>query len=290
LIETKRVAVYVGAVFLAIWSLFPIYWVINQSLMVEVEALSVPSHYWPYAPTLANYIRVLGFEASTPFGVFPPSAFASSIRLGLLNSFLVALPVSLASILIAAPVAYVFSRFQFPRKNAYLLLILSTRALPAISIIVPYYYLFQTLGLHGNLVGLIILHLSIAVPLITWILLGFFATLPYDVERAARIDGLGRLRAFQKVVMPMASSGIAATAILAFLISWNEFLFAWILTMGTPAQTLPPVLPGMLFMIFDHTALYAATVLSIVVPAIIVAVFEKYISQLKIVDPGTIAM
>jgi multiple sugar transport system permease protein len=117
--------------------------------------------------------------------------------------------------------------------------------------------------------------------------MGFFATLPVEIEKSARIDGCTRVQAILRVVLPMSMSGIAAMAILTFLLSWNEFLFSWILASGTPASTLPPVLPAMLFMIFDHTALFATCILSVIPPIIIAIFFQRYIVRLKIVDPLT---
>jgi multiple sugar transport system permease protein len=141
--------------------------------------------------------------------------------------------------------------------------------------------------LHGTLQGLIIIYLSITIPIISWVLMGYFATLPIETERAARIDGCTRLQALRRVTIPMASAGIGTVGALTFLMSWNEFLFAWLLTAGTPAQTLPPVFPAMLFHIIDNTGLAAAAIISLIPPIIIALIFGRFIVRLRIVDPVT---
>jgi len=289
--KLRQVAVYVLAVLLAVWSLIPIYWFLNMSLMTENEVASVPVHFWPNQPTLANYLRMLGFSASAVVGTqtvyFLPSGYAPMIRSGMINSTILALCVTALTLAVAIPTGYSFGRYKFRHKNKFLFTLLMTRALPPISIVVPFFMLYQMLNLQGTLIGLVIIYLSITIPLMTWILMGYFATLPLEVERAARVDGCTRVNALMKVVIPMASAGVGTVAILTFLISWNEFLFAWLLTAGSPAQTLPPVFPAMLFHIIDNTGLAAATMLSLIPVIVIALVFGRFITRLKIVDPVT---
>ena len=122
--------------------------------------------------------------------------------------------------------------------------LLTTRTLPPIAILIPYFALFSAVGLVGTYYGLILTYLTSTIPLLSWILMGYFATLPIEVERAARMDGCSRLRVLRRVILPMAAPGIAAAFIIAFLFCWNELLFGIILTGGTPAQTLSPAQIG----------------------------------------------
>ncbi len=107
---------------------------------------------------------------------------------------------------------------------------------------IPYFTLFKSVGLIGNPVGLILTYLTGIIPLLTWVLMGYFATLPVEVERAARIDGCSRLKVLWHIIIPMAAPGISAAFIIAFLFAWNELLFGIILTGGTQWQTLSPAL------------------------------------------------
>ena len=287
----RKITVYIFAVILIVWSLIPVYWFTSMSFMADVEVSSIPPHFYPQQPIIANYLRMLGYPATEQYGnetlYFRPSGYSEAIRRGILNSIIVASVVTAVTLAIATPVGYAFGRYRFRFKNSLLMTLLFTRALPPISVLIPFFFLYQVLGLHGTIVGLVIIYLSITIPLISWVLMGFFATLPVETERAARVDGCSRIGALAKVVVPMASAGIGTTAILTFLISWNEFLFAWLLTQGTNGQTLPPEFPAMLFGVIDNTGLFAATVIGLIPPIIISLLFGRFIVRLRIVDPVT---
>ena len=289
--SARKITVYIFAVILIVWSLIPIYWFANMSFMFDVEVSSIPSHLYPYQPIIANYLRMLGYSTTAQYGnetvYFRPSGYSEAISKGILNSSMLAGIVTAVTLAIATPVGYAFGRYRFRFKNSLLMTLLFTRALPPISVLIPFFFLYQVLGLHGTIVGLVIIYLSITIPLISWVLMGFFATLPVETERAARVDGCSRIGALAKVVVPMASAGIGTTAILTFLISWNEFLFAWLLTQGTNGQTLPPEFPAMLFGVIDNTGLFAATVIGLIPPIIISLLFGRFIVRLRIVDPVT---
>lgn len=289
--KIRQTVIYVLAIIVVIWSIIPIYWFINMSFMTENEVASVPVHFWPHEPTLANYLRMLGYPATATVGgkvvSFLASGYAPAIRSGMINSTIVAIGITAITLAIAVPTGYAFGRYKFRHKNKLLFTLLMSRSLPPISIVIPFFMLFQTLDLLGTLTGLLIIYSSITIPLMTWILMGYFATLPLEVERAARVDGCTRIKALTKVIIPMASAGIGTVAILTFLISWNEFLFAWLLNAGTPAQTLPPVFPAMLYHIIDNTGLAAAAVISLIPVIAIALIFGRYITRLKIVDPVT---
>jgi multiple sugar transport system permease protein len=128
------------------------------------------------------------------------------------------------------------------------------------------------------------LHLTITVPIVIWIMAGLFAALPRFAEREARLDGCGRFQAFVRIMLPMAASGIAASALIAFLTSWGEFAFALVLTGGTTAQTLPPVLAGMFYQAFGEPGeLAAAALLGMIPPLVLTVIFQGHIRQLNIV-------
>ena len=163
--------------------------------------------------------------------------------------------------------------------------------LPPIAILIPYFTLFQSVGLLGSHVGLILTYLTGITPLLAWILMGYFATLPVEVESAARIDGCGRLQALRHVIVPMALPGIAAAFIIAFLFCWNELLFGIILVGGTNAQTLSPALlaisPLTAVGVSPIVLFSAASTLSVLPPLALALVFQRFITRLNIVDPVT---
>jgi len=284
------VAIYVCCVLLGLWSLVPLYWMANLSFMYHPEAYHSPAHLYPYLPTFSNYLRALGFSAYNAITGEIQGPAGYPVREGLINSAVTALSVAVVTVLIASPAGYVLARLRLPRKNYLLMGLVGTRTLPPISIIVPFYVIGLSLGLIGTQVGLIIMYMSITLPLMTWVLMGFFASLPVETERAARIDGCTRWQTLIKVVFPMSLSGITAVGLLTFLMMYNEFLFAWILVQGTPAGTIQPILASMWFMIGELNIMAAANMTGLIIPIIVCIIFQRYIMQLKIVDPVSVVI
>ena len=157
----------------------------------------------------------------------------------IVNSLVVAGATTLLCISVGAFAAYALARLAFRGKALLLGFILAVTMFPQISIVSPLYLLLRSLGLINTYPGLILPYLTFAMPLTVWLLVGFFRQLPADLEEAARIDGASRLRAFREVILPLAAPGLATTAILTFVYSWNEFLFALSFTVGPERQTVP---------------------------------------------------
>jgi len=238
-------------------------------------------------PTFFQYQRVLGFwqEIIGYQGkVYGPSGHAIEIIAGLKNSLIVAVVVTVLTLLVALPVAYAMARYKFRYKNALLFGILASRSYPAFAALIPFFVMYQALGLLGTIPGLVLLHLSITIPLVVWIMVGLFAALPRFAEWEARLDGCSRFGAFWRVMVPMAASGIAAAALIAFVTSWSEFAFALVLTGGTDAQTLPPVIAGMFYQAFGEPGeLAAAALLGIIPPLVLASIFQRRIRQLNMI-------
>jgi multiple sugar transport system permease protein len=282
----KRVATYASAVLVALWTLLPIYWIFTISVEYRVETQKVPPDFVPNMPTFYQYERVLGFWPQiTGYqgAISAPSGHSGAVMTGLLNSLVVAAVVTILTLVIALPIAYAMGRFTFRFKTGLLFGILTSRSYPPFAVLIPFFMAYQTVGLQGTLTGLILLHLTITLPLVIWIMTGLFAALPRFAEREARLDGCGRFQAFLRVMVPMAGSGIAASALITFLTSWGEFAFALVLTGGTTAQTLPPVLAGMFYQAFGEPGeLAAAALLGMIPPLVLAAIFQRHIRQLNI--------
>ena len=283
----KRIILWLGVAGILVWTLVPFAWTFWASLMPErelIKGLIQPID----SPSLTSYGAVMGIS-DTDAGY---SGQASRIPLGFANSAIVSLPVAIIATVIAIFAGYAFGRFRFPAKTTLLFTLLMTRMLPPVAILIPYFALFAAVGLVGNPVALIIIYLTSVVPLLTWLLMGYFANLPIEVERAARIDGCSRLGVLWYVMIPMALPGITAAFIIAFLFAWNELLFAIVLTAGTPAQTLSPTIIGFLPIagaLNPRNSMFAAaSMLSVVPPLIFAAIFQRYITRLNIVDPVTV--
>lgn len=214
--------IYSLVVLAVILSLAPIVYLLITSFKEPQITFALPP-VWVFKPTLQNYREVLaGGEFERYF----------------LNSFIVAVSTTFIALLVGGLAAYGFSRFRF--RGAFWLRMSSLipQMLPPITIIVPLYVVFNGLGLLDTRWALIISYLTFTIPLAIWMMVGFFEDVPIELEEAAMIDGCTRPGALARVSLPLAAPGLAATAILAFLYCWNEFLYAVILT-GRNARTLP---------------------------------------------------
>jgi multiple sugar transport system permease protein len=282
----RKVITYGAAVLLAIWTIIPIYYIINISLMYKEEMVSVPAHLLPQTPTITTYLRIFDLPAYGPTGAkLDPVGQSFLVRQGWLNSFKVAIPVTIVTMFVALPIAYAMGRLSFKGRTGILLALLSTRSYPPIATIIPFSALFLVIGVGSSIWGLIIIYLTLTIPLIAWIMSGFFASLPRNVEHAARVDGLTRFGAFRKVLVPMAMPGVAACAVIAFLTCWNEFTFSLILATGSTSQTYPPTLAGMLWMYAQINEVAAVCVMGLIPPAVLAFLFQRQIRSLNIVNP-----
>jgi multiple sugar transport system permease protein len=192
--------------------------------------------------------------------------------------------VTAGTMLVVVPLAYVFARMEFAHKGKLLAAILLAVSLPPVSTLIPFYTLYVQLDLVGTMFGLLIVTLTITIPTITWMLLGFFKNLP-PVESLGRIDGLSRAYIFLRIFVPMARGGIGVAALIAFLFSWNEYVYAQVLVTGSNAVTLPAAMSGFLFQDAQPTHLAASLTLTLIPPVILAYFLQRHISELNIVDP-----
>ena len=283
-----RLTLLVFVVILGVWSFLPIYWVTNISFMTRKEIFTVPGHVFPPNPTFDNHLRALGLIEAPEVGTLAGTGLVFTFQQGIVNSLLIAISVTILTLVIALPAGYAFARFNFRFKQTIFFIILFSRALPPISIVIPYYQFYGAVGIRGTQIGLILVYLTLTVPLITWVMSGFFGTVPEDLDRAARVDGASRRQLFQHIIIPTAAPGIAAAALLTFLTSWNEFVFSLILGQTEGLYTLPPAIAGPLYGVGSDVELTAGIATISLIPPIIGAFFlQKYITQLKLVDPVT---
>jgi multiple sugar transport system permease protein len=167
-----------------------------------------------------------------------PSRFAGRY----MNSLIIGFGSTFLAVFLGTLAAYAFSRFKVPLKDDLMFFILSTRMMPPVAVAIPIYLMYRTLGLSDSHLGMIILYTAVNLSLSVWLLKGFMDEIPREYEEAAMIDGYSRFQAFWKVVLPQATTGIAATAIFCLIFAWNEYAFALLLTSGE-AQTAPPFIP-----------------------------------------------
>ena len=268
-----------------LWTLLPIYWFFKISLLTPDEIARFPPPLYPLEPTPAAFLNIFGFDYTLADGtVRRGSGQAAQILRGLGNSLIVSFVVTIVTLVVVVPLAYVFARLEFRHKNTLLFAILLAVALPPVSTLIPFYAMYIRLGLAGTLSGLILVTLTITIPFVTWMLIGYFRNLP-PIERLARIDGYSRFETFLYIVAPLGKSGIAVAAVIAFLFAWNEYTYALVLVNGTSANTLPTAISGFLFQHPEPSHLAASLALSILPPALVAFFLQRHIAEMNLVDP-----
>ncbi|HWT23656.1 MAG TPA: carbohydrate ABC transporter permease [Solirubrobacteraceae bacterium] len=246
-----------------VFCLFPFYWLINLSLKTGADLSS--SSLVPPNPTLANYESI-----------FRNDDFVRALG----NSVIVSVTTTVLAVVIGSFCAYALARLKFRGKFWILALVLSITTFPAIAIAAPLFRLWSDIGIFNTLIGLIIPNLTFALPLSIYILVSFFKEIPKDLEEAALVDGATHFTAFRKIVVPLAAPGLATTAILTFIATWNEFLLAITLTSSPSARTVPAAIAfftGSTQFEIPYGTITAASV-TISIPLIImVLLFQKRI-------------
>jgi multiple sugar transport system permease protein len=212
--------------------LIPALWLPFTSVRPEIEIGASPPIWLPRTITLDNYLQLFGIMNGQDIGriVFPYY---------LVNSIVIACASTAISIAVGTLAAYSFARFRFRGRQTLFLLTLFVRALPGLVLALPLFVLYRTLALQDTRGGLIIAYSALSIPFCTWLLEGFFAEVPLEIEDAARIDGCSRFQVLRWVAIPLAAPGMAATAVFVFMGTWDEFGLSLVLTSSTAARTMP---------------------------------------------------
>ncbi|GAA3880993.1 carbohydrate ABC transporter permease [Streptomyces sedi] len=249
-----------GAAVVAVSLFFalPLVWMFAAAFKTNVQVTD-PTVGLVFSPTLENLRNVLD-----------DGEIITSMR----NSLVVGVVSTGLSALLAVPAAWAVGRFTMHRTGS---IVLIARIVPAVSLLVPWYYLFAQAGLVGSYTVLILSHMFVSVPLILWIMIGFFEGLPVELEEAARTDGLSAFGAFWRIALPLAAPGTATASLLAFVSSWNNFMFALIFA-DEDTRTAPVTLFNFIsYASTDWGGLMAAASL-MTVPVVIAALIgQKYL-------------
>jgi multiple sugar transport system permease protein len=253
--------------------LFPIVWVFLMSFQTNATILRIPPSLI-FEPTLGNYVALISGQLETQAGTLR-IAFMSN----LLNSVILSTSSVALSLVLGIPAAYAFARFRFRLGENIAFTLLSVRFAPPLLVLLPLLLYFRTIGLDNTYIGLIWVYQLITLPLILWIVRGYFEDISEDIEHAYRVDGNGWFRTFIRIAVPLARPGIAAAALLAFIFAWNNFVFALILASADKQ----PVTVGALAFVtasgIQYGQIAAALVLS-VIPTLLLALYaQRYLVE-----------
>jgi len=220
--RTKNVLYLVLTALYLVFALFPIFWMVLISLKSQEELFTTR---FIFHPTFRNYMRISGLESA--FG--GTGSLSTDFPRAFMNSLLISTAAVIVSILVGIPAAYGLARLQFPGRENFAFTFLSFRFAPEFAVIIPLAILYKRLGLYDTYAGIVWVYQLITLPLIIWVLRGYFEDIPADLEYAALLDGYSRWRAFQKILLPLIRPGLAAAALLGFIFAWNNFVFALVL-------------------------------------------------------------
>jgi multiple sugar transport system permease protein len=253
-----------GALIL-IWALFPLLWMISLSFKDPNTFRSGTPTFFPKQWVWINYDTV-----------FRDSLFTSALR----NSIGISLLATALAVVVAMFAAYAIARLDFPGKKFLLSMALGIAMFPQAALVGPLFNMWRNLGIYDTWLGLIIPYLTFALPLSIWTMSAFFRQIPWEMEKAAQVDGATAWQAFRRVIVPLAAPGVFTTAILTFFFCWNEFLLAISLTSTDRARTVPAALSfftGASQFQSPVTAIMAASVVVTIPVVIIVLVFQRRI-------------
>ena len=203
--------------------LLPFFWIVSVSLKPTAEPFAIPARLWPQHPTLDNYL----------------TAFRPEFRIYFVNSVVVSLSTIAITVTLGLLAAYSFTRNQSKALLALMTLVLGAQMFPSSAIIIPIYRLMKSVDLLNTYASLIIAYVTITLPVAIWMLRGFLARLPVELDEAAALDGAGPLRAFLWIIVPLSWPGLVATAVFVLIVTWQEFLFALSFTSTREMRTLP---------------------------------------------------
>jgi multiple sugar transport system permease protein len=254
-----------GLLLFSFWTMAPVVWLILSSLMRQDALTATPPDFSLAAFTTDNYLQVLNS--------------AVALGRGFANSLIVAFSTTLIALALGAPAAYALARLRLPGSGPILLLVLATQMFPGIVIAIPLFIVMSRLGLIDSRTGLIITYLSFNLPIVIWILRGFFLAIPPSLEKAAAVDGASVFQVFRLIVLPISLPPLFATAVFSFIEAWNEFFFALILTRQN-AQTVPLVISqfaGQYQTVFGQ--MMAASTMAVAPVIILAVIFRKYLMK-----------
>lgn len=296
---TNRLAI-LAVIIITIIFLVPIYWIGSTAFKPRALATTVPPTVF-FQPEITPYIKLFTKRVQLTRPVEPDVYEAAPwwekrifdggervLHVGdrvqlsaypdrFMNSLIIAVTSTFLAVCMGTLTAYGFSRFKVPGEQDWLFFILSTRMLPPVVVAIPMFLMYRAVGMTDTHLGLIVLYTAFNLSFVVWLMKGFIDEIPKEYEEAALVDGYTRMQAFFKIVLPEAATGIAATAVFCFIIAWNEYAFALMLT-NRDAQTAPPFIPAQVGSgLTDWTTIAAGTFLFLLPVAIFTFLLRNHL-------------
>ncbi len=245
------------------WTLIPFYWMLVTSLKKHKEIYGTEATLWPNEPTLESY-QILFFE--TDYFLF------------FKNSMIVALATTFLTVLCASLAAYAIARLDFPGRKILARGMIYTYLVPQSLLFIPLFAIMVAVGLTNSLSGLTLAHMGFTIPFCTWLLMGFFMSIPIELEDAALVDGCTRLGVLIRIVLPISLPALAVVAFFSFTLSWNEYLYAIVFNSAPSVLTIPTGLSNFVVEdVFFWGPIMASTVFTVIPPLIVYFFFQRWL-------------
>ncbi|MGA2763034.1 MAG: carbohydrate ABC transporter permease [Spirochaetia bacterium] len=260
---------YVSGLLVFLFVVAPVAWMFITSISIHRDIIAVPLKIIPRHATFQRYLDVF---------TNPDNEIAHAFEIAMRNSLIVAGSVTVISLAIGSLASYAFARLRFAFKNNIMYLILFTYMIPSVVVVMPLYLLLSNLGMLNIKPTLVLLYLTMTLPFVIWVMQSYFGSLSKTYEESASLEGCSRLQVLWHIYFPMARPGIIATAILSFLIAWDEFFFALIFTSTLDAKTISVAIAefsGKHYV--DYEMIAAGGVIAALPPVLIAIIFQKYI-------------
>jgi N,N'-diacetylchitobiose transport system permease protein len=268
----RRALTNAAGVAVAVFAVFPVFWMVSTSLKPNREIFSATPQPVPRRPTLEHYRDVLGGD------LIPGVSFLDFFR----NSALVAIATVAVGGLFALLAATAVARFRFRFRTAFLVMLLVVQMIPLEALVIPLFLMVRRLNLYNTLTSLVLVYLAFSLPFAVWMLRGFVAAVPRELEEAAEIDGASRWQTFWRILLPLVAPGLVATSIFSFITAWNELIFALTFISDEGKYTLPVAMT--FFFGRDDTAwgavMAASTLLTLPVMVFFLIVQRRMVSGL----------
>ena len=265
-----RVLLYAVVLLIVVWTLAPYAWLVFSSLSHKIDLVTVPLKINPLNLTFDNFRALFTIAGDESVNV---TLFLNALK----NSTIISLSTMLICLPLGVMAAYAATRLKFKGSNAIILTSMITQLIPPIILVIPLYVIMRKFVLLDTQIGLILVDISICLPLVIWMMRGYLASIPRDLEDAARIDGCTYLSALIRVVLPLAGPGLVSVMIFAFIASWNEYLYAFIFT-NVQAKTLPVLIGEFSTKLgLEYLKIAAAGVLASLPPVLLALIFQKFI-------------
>jgi multiple sugar transport system permease protein len=261
-IVIRRVVVVATGLFFAVWTLAPLYWIIATSLKTDLQVYRDPGLI-PLAPTLSNYQTVL---------------FTTNFLLYMKNSVEVAVVTTALSMIFGSAAAYAIARLRFTGRGAVARSLVVSYLVPGSLLFISLFEVLTNLNLTNKLTGLMVVYLSFTLPFCTWLMIGYFRSIPVELEEAALVDGCTRLRALVHIILPLTLPALVVVALFSFTQSWNEFLYALVFISDDSQKTFTV---GLIGLIQGDTLpwglMMAAATMGIIPPLIVYVISQRWI-------------